>query len=180
MARTKQAPMSKKTVKAANPLESSAFENTHEASNSEAYDSANENLARNNGNATQQKGASKLPRKAKVVRKTTTASKVTKSKDKKKRRFRPGTVALREIRRYQKSTDTLIPKLSFQRLVREIAQEIRPEFRFQSAAIGALQESSEQFLVGLFQDVNVCAIHARRVTIMPRDVHLARRLRGDL
>ena len=94
-------------------------------------------------------------------------------------RYRPGTVALQEIRRYQKSTDLLIRKLPFQRLVREIAQEFKLNLRFQSAAISALQEASEAYLVGLFEDTNLCTIHAKRVTIMPRDIQLARRIRGE-
>ncbi|KAF6736768.1 histone H3.3 [Oryzias melastigma] len=98
---------------------------------------------------------------------------------KKPHRYRPGTVALREIRRYQKSTELLIRKLPFQRLVREIAQDFKTDLRFQSAAIGALQEASEAYLVGLFEDTNLCAIHAKRVTIMPKDIQLARRIRGE-
>ncbi|CAN0505536.1 unnamed protein product [Rangifer tarandus platyrhynchus] len=94
-------------------------------------------------------------------------------------RYRPGTVALREIRRYQKSTELLIRKLPFQRLVREIAQDFKTDLRFQSAAIGALQEASEAYLVGLFEDTNLCAIHAKRVTIMPKDIQLARHIRGE-
>jgi histone H3 len=100
-------------------------------------------------------------------------------KQKKPHRYRPGTVALREIRRYQKSTDLLIRKLPFQRLVRELAQDFKTELRFQSSAIAALQEASEAYLVGLFEDTNLCAIHAKRVTIMPKDVQLARRIRGS-
>jgi histone H3 len=92
---------------------------------------------------------------------------------------RPGTVALREIRRYQKSTELLIRKLPFQRLVREIAQDFKADLRFQSSAIGALQEASEAYLVGLFEDTNLAAIHAKRVTIQPKDIQLARRLRGE-
>jgi len=98
---------------------------------------------------------------------------------KKPHRYRPGTVALREIRRYQKSTETLIRKLPFQRLVREIAQDIRTDLRFQSTAILALQEAAEAYLVGLFDDTNLCAIHAKRVTIQPKDMLLARRIRGE-
>jgi histone H3/H4 len=90
-----------------------------------------------------------------------------------------GTVALREIRRYQKTADLLIRKLPFQRLVREIAQDLRSELRFQSSAICALQESSEAYLVSLFEDTNMCAIHGRRVTIQNKDMQLARRLRGE-
>lgn len=93
--------------------------------------------------------------------------------------FSPGTVALREIRKYQKSTELLIRKLPFQRLVREIAQEHKPDLRFQSTAIGALQEAAEAYLVSLFEDTNLCAIHAKRVTIFPRDIQLARRIRGE-
>jgi histone H3 len=98
---------------------------------------------------------------------------------KKTHRYRPGTVALREIRRFQKSTDLLIRKLPFQRLVREIAQEVMRDLRFQSTAILALQEAAEAYLIGLFEDTNVCAIHAKRVTIMPKDMQLARRIRGE-
>ena len=98
---------------------------------------------------------------------------------KKPHRYRPGTVALREIRRYQKSTELLIRKLPFQRLVREIAQDFKTDLRFQSLAIKALQEAAEAYLVGLFEDANLCAIHAKRVTIMPKDIQLARRIRGE-
>ncbi|XP_034390554.1 uncharacterized protein LOC117732053 [Cyclopterus lumpus] len=83
---------------------------------------------------------------------------------KKPHRYRPGTVALREIRRYQKSTELLIRKLPFQRLVREIAQDFKTDLRFQSSAVMALQESSEAYLVGLFEDTNLCAIHAKRMS----------------
>ena len=98
---------------------------------------------------------------------------------KKTHRYRPGTVALREIRRYQKSTELLIRKAPFQRLVREIAQDFKTDLRFQSSAIAALQEASEAYLVALFEDTNLCAIHAKRVTIMPKDIQLARRIRGE-
>ena len=98
---------------------------------------------------------------------------------KKAHRYRPGTVALREIRKYQKSTDLLIRKLPFQRIVKEIAHEQKNDVRFQSSALMALQEAAEAYLVGLFEDTNLCAIHARRVTIMVRDMQLARRIRGE-
>ena len=98
---------------------------------------------------------------------------------KKPHRYRPGTVAIREIRRYQKSTDLLIRKLPFQRLVREIAQEFRTDIRFTTTALLSLQEASEAYLVGLFEDTNLCAIHAKRVTIMQKDIQLARRIRGE-
>lgn len=120
----------------------------------------------------------KAPRKqlaSKAARKQTP----TNGGVKKTHRYRPGTVALREIRRYQKSTDLLIKKAPFQRLVREVAQDFKTDLRFQSSAVMALQEASEAFLVGLFEDTNLCAIHARRVTIMPKDMQLARRIRGE-
>jgi histone H3 len=98
---------------------------------------------------------------------------------KKPRRFRPGTVALREIRKFQKSSELLIRKLPFQRVVKEIACDFKSDIRFQSQAILALQESVEAYIVSLFQDTNLCAIHAKRVTIMPKDMQLARRIRGD-
>ena len=87
--------------------------------------------------------------------------------------------ALREIRRYQKSTELLLRKLPFQRLVREVAQEFKSDLRFQSSAVLALQEACEAYLVELFEDTNLCAIHAKRVTIMPKDIQLARRIRGE-
>jgi histone H3 len=118
--------------------------------------------------------------------------------------YKPGTVALREIRKYQKSVELLIRKLPFQRLVREIAQVDlgRGDIRFQSAALNALQEATEAYMVGLFEDsmylvvlifftartnvfvnlrhtANLCAIHAKRVTIMPKDIQLARRIRAE-
>ena len=93
-------------------------------------------------------------------------------------RYRPGTIALREIRRYQKTSELLIPRLPFQRLVREIMSSFKCDIKIQSIALGALHEAAEAYLVGLFEDTNLCAIHAKRVTIMPRDVQLARHLRG--
>ncbi|KAG1829229.1 histone-fold-containing protein [Suillus subalutaceus] len=117
----------------------------------------------------------KAPRKqlaSKAARKTAAGVK-------KPHRFRPGTVALREIRRYQKSTELLIRKLPFQRLVREIAQDFKTDLRFQSSAVMALQEAAEAYLVSLFEDTNLAAIHAKRVTIQPKDLALARRLRGE-
>jgi histone H3 len=98
---------------------------------------------------------------------------------KKPHRFRPGTVALREIRRYQKSTELLIRRLPFQRIIREIASENTADLRFQGSAIQALQEATEAYMVSLFEDTNLAAIHAKRVTIMPKDLALAKRLRGD-
>ena len=97
----------------------------------------------------------------------------------KKRRFRPGTVALREIHRYQKSTELLIRRAPFQQVIYEIMWGIRNDLRIQAAAIKGLQEAAEAYLVGLFEDSNLCAIHAKWVTIMPRDVQLARRICGE-
>ena len=91
---------------------------------------------------------------------------------KKPHRYRPGTVALWEIWHYQKSTELLIRKMPFQRLVREIAQDFKTYLRFQSGAILALQEASEAYLVGPFEDSNLCAIHAKKVTIMTKDIQL--------
>ncbi|KAJ3023309.1 centromeric DNA-binding histone H3-like protein cse4 [Thoreauomyces humboldtii] len=103
----------------------------------------------------------------------------------KPRRYRPGTIALREIRKYQKSTDLLLRKLPFARLVKEVSADLSTlEYaggqppRWQSTAIMALQEAAEAFMVHLFEDANLCAIHAKRVTIMQRDIQLARRIRG--
>jgi len=98
---------------------------------------------------------------------------------KKPHRYRPGTVALRQIRKYQKTTDLLLRKAPFQRLVREIAMDFKSDLRYQSSAILALQEASEDYLVRLFEDTNLCTIHSKRVTIMPKDIQLARRIRGE-
>ena len=101
---------------------------------------------------------------------------------KKPHRYRPGTVALREIRRYQKSTDLLMKKLPFQRLVREIMQDNHGSSdaeRWQSMALLAMQEAAEAYCVGLFEDTNIAAIHTERVTIKPRDMQLVRRIRGE-
>eukprot|EP00934_Nitzschia_sp_Nitz4_P001014 Nitzschia sp. Nitz4//scaffold45_size130396//127118//127862//NITZ4_003475-RA/size130396-snap-gene-0.131-mRNA-1//1//CDS//3329552476//1014//frame0 len=97
-----------------------------------------------------------------------------------KTRMRPGERALREIRKYQSSTDLLLRRLPFARLVREIQQSLsRRQYSWQASAILALQEAAEAHLVGLFEDCNLCAIHAKRVTIMPKDMQLARRIRGS-
>ena len=98
---------------------------------------------------------------------------------KKPHRYRPGTVALREIRKYQSSTDLLIRKLPFYRLAREIAQEFKSDIKFTKEALQALQESAESYLIGLFEDANLACIHAKRVTIAPVDIQLARRIRGE-
>ena len=94
-------------------------------------------------------------------------------------RYRAGTAALKDIRHFQKTSVLLIRRLPFQRLMREIAQDYKTDLRFQSVAILCLQEAVEAYLVKLFDDANLCAIHTRRVTIMPKDIQLARRIRGE-
>ncbi|KAF5343421.1 hypothetical protein D9758_011838 [Tetrapyrgos nigripes] len=146
--------------------------------NSQHYFSSRLQMARTKQTARKSTGG-KAPRKqlaTKAARKTAAAAT---GGVKKPHRFRPGTVALREIRRYQKSTELLIRKLPFQRLVREIAQDFKTDLRFQSSAVMALQEAAEAYLVSLFEDTNLAAIHAKRVTIQPKDLALARRLRGE-
>ena len=94
-------------------------------------------------------------------------------------RYRPGTVALREIRRFQKSSDLLVRKLPFQRLVREIAMDFKTDLRFRKSGMLALQEASESYVVDLLEDTNLLAIHAKRVTIKPKDIQFCRRIRGE-
>ena len=124
----------------------------------------------------------KAPRKQLATKAAKAAARhgkmVAGSEPKKPHRFRPGTVALREIRRYQKGAELLVRKLPFQRLVREIAQDCRSDLRFQGSAVLALQEAAEAYLVGLFADTLLCAVHAKRITILPKDLLLARRIRG--
>ena len=105
---------------------------------------------------------------------------------KKPHRYRPGLLALWEIRRYQQSIESLIRRTPFNKLIKEISQEYRicpvgpgtpsVQVRFQSTALAALQEAAENFLLGLFEDVNLLAVHAKRVTVIPRDIHLALRI----
>jgi histone H3/H4 len=96
-----------------------------------------------------------------------------------RRRRRPGMVALHEIRKFQRTTDLLIRRLPFARVTKEICDAVTTTpMRWQASAIMALQEAAETYLVGLFEDSNLCAIHAKRITIMPKDMHLARRIRG--
>jgi|TARA_B110000305_G_C19069059_1_gene460768 histone H3 len=107
------------------------------------------------------------------------ASQKSQDGERKKMRFRPGTVALREIKRYQKSTNLLLPRASFQRVVRSICHEIDNTLRCQAQALLALQEATEAYLVGVFEDANLCCVHAKRMTIMKQDMELARRIRGE-
>lgn len=121
----------------------------------------------------------KAPRKqlaTKSARKTATPAQSQASG--KKNRYKPGnSVALREIRHYQKSTEMIIRKQPFQRMVRERTREFKSEARFQAQAISALHESVENFLVGVFEDALECATHTKRVTVMMRDVNLSLKLR---
>ena len=120
----------------------------------------------------------RAPRKAPVARASRLSGPAA-GGVKKPHRFRPGTVALREIRKYQKTAELLLLKLPFQRLVCEVAQDFKADLRFQKHAVEALQHAGEGYLVGLFEDTNLCAIHAKRITIMPKDIQLSRRIRGE-
>lgn len=154
------------------------------------------------GSSPQQPG--KQPRSHPTANKKVGGKRPGAEGEKPPRRYRPGALALKQIRKYQKGTELLIKKLPFQRLVREIAENlpriyasqrasmdfdskgnpypkksISDGLRFKSEALAALQEAAETYLVGLFEDTNLCAIHAKRVTIMPKDMQLARRIRGE-
>ncbi len=130
-------------------------------------------------------GATKKPKASGGVKKpkATGATKKPKasapSGERAKPRNKPGTVALRQIRKYQKSTDLLIPKQPFARLIREIASSRRDDTRFTSSSVAALQEAAESYLTSLFEDTNLACIHAKRITIMPKDMQLVRRIRGE-
>ena len=100
--------------------------------------------------------------------------------DHRKRRTRPGVVALREIKRYQRSTDTLLPRATLQRVIREITSKYLPDARYSYGAIDAVHQCVESYMVGLFEDTNLCAIHAKRKTVMTKDMRLARRIRGEI
>ena len=123
--------------------------------------------------------APRMPLAAKAAQKTSAQLRAQKG-IRKPHRYRPGTVALREIRKYQKITELLIKKLPFQRVVREICQKMTTEdIRWQQDAIMALQEAAEAYLVRLFEDANLCAVHARRVTLFPKDIRLVEKILGD-
>ncbi|KAG8039338.1 hypothetical protein GUJ93_ZPchr0010g10506 [Zizania palustris] len=126
-------------------------------------------------------GASATPKSARTAAGPSTQARTPgqQTKQKKPHRFRPGTVALREIRRYQKSIDLLIPFAPFVRVVREITGFYSMEVtRWTPEALHALQEAAEYHLVDLFEVTNLCAIHAKRVTILQKDIQLARRIGG--
>lgn len=103
----------------------------------------------------------------------------TNSGVKKPHRWRPGTVAIREIKRYQKSVKLLIRKAPFHRFVRELGAQFKHDLRFQPQALEAIQEAAEAYMVGVFEDANLCVLHAKRSTILPKDLHLAMRIRGE-
>ncbi|KAK4768277.1 hypothetical protein SAY87_003418 [Trapa incisa] len=125
-------------------------------------------------------GTPSTPQPSRSPRKISRPSPATQTTEgKKKRRFRPGTVSLREIRKFQKSVNLLIPAAPFIRLVREISFALSPDItRWTGEALIALQEAAEDFVVSLMEDAMLCAIHAKRVTLMKKDFELARRLGG--
>lgn len=128
----------------------------------------------------QQKAPSKKIAASAVIKKTSADAASSSLLHHHKRRYRPGTVALREIRQYQRSTELLLRKLPFRRLVREILMDTvgtRVNF-IQREAFVVLQEATEAYMVGLMQDANLCAIHAKRTTLLPADMALANRIRG--
>ncbi|KFD49288.1 hypothetical protein M513_09840 [Trichuris suis] len=130
------------------------------------------------GQTARNSGAGKAPRKQLATR---AAGKLVPAIGPLKRayRYRPGTVALREIRPYQKSTELFIQRQPFQQLLQEMAQDFKNDRYLQMSAVLALQEAAEAYMVCLFEGTNLCAIHARRVTIMAKDVQLVRRIRGE-
>ena len=107
-------------------------------------------------------------------------AKLDKEREEKTKKTRQGLKALKEIKKYQSSTEMLIRRLSFQRVVKEIVQKIQEDLRLWSTAILVLQEVGDMVLLGLLEQSNLCMLHARRVTIMPKDVQLARHIRGDV
>ena len=97
-----------------------------------------------------------------------------------KRRARPGVKALREIKQYQRSTDTIVPRAPLQRIVKDITSKYMPEARYSHGALEAVHQCLESYMVALFEDTGLCAVHAKRMTIMTRDMKLARRIRGEI
>lgn len=141
-------------------------------------------MARTKALATKANKEKKLISKQKMKGKK--ASPETNEKDsqaskglKRKLKTRPGQVALREIRKYQKSTDHVIRRMPFQRLVRDIAKQVMPDAKFNSNALKAMQECTEMYISRLFEDTNLCCIHAKRKTLFVKDMALAKRIRGD-
>ena len=116
---------------------------------------------------------------SKAAKKSAKKPKAARAPGAKKFRWHAGTVALRQIKKFQKSTDLLMRKAPFQRLVRELATGHKDGLRWQASAVAALQEATESYVTGLLSDSNLCALHAKRLTLMSRDLSLARRLRGE-
>ncbi|EPY33532.1 histone H3 [Strigomonas culicis] len=126
----------------------------------------------------------KRPSKSVASRKIHKVGRITAKKEaaagaRRKFRWRPGTVALREVRKYQSSTGLLIQRAPFCRLVREIAANWKDTIRMSHSSLECLQEATESFLVGVLGDANLCTVHAKRVTLFSKDLHLALRLRGE-
>lgn len=121
----------------------------------------------------------KMSAKNKAIKKKTGPAEGGIKGDKIKRKFKAGTIALREVKKYQKQLDCVLPRAPFMRLVKSITLEVNDMMRYSSDAIQALQEASEHYLVGVFEDTNLCCIHANRSTIQKKDMQLARRIRGD-
>ena len=121
------------------------------------------------------KGVQKPGKSSQGVKKTT-----QEGTEKAKRRTRPGAKALREIKMYQRSTDTLLPRAALQRVIKEITAKYYPEARYSYGAIDAVQQCVESYMVGLFEDTQLCAVHAKRMTVMTKDMRLARRIRGEI
>ena len=122
-----------------------------------------------------QKGAGKAPHKQLPTKQFKKKPPFT-GAIKKPHKYHPGTVALCQIRRYQKSTELLCRKLCVARLIREVTQDFRMDLRFQATVLLALQEAMEAWLVRLMEDMNLCAIHTRCVTIQPRDLLLIHKI----
>ena len=175
-------PGPRKTV-GGEPKPSTSAQSKHKPS-ARSVREAQEELRRILAKKKEEQRAAQKAKAVKAAKKS--GKKAPKGGVKKRYRYRPGTVALKQIRQYQKSTELLIRKLPFQWLVREIAGDseiitspLCGKVRFQSTAIMALQEAAEAYLVGLFEDTNLCAIYTKRVTIMPKDIQLARRIHGE-
>nr|BAF49731.1 centromeric histone H3-like protein_1 [Lepidium virginicum] len=156
------------TVSSSSPAAGTSTNRTTRSSEGEAGDNAQQTIPTTSPATNSKKGAKR------------TKETMPQSSNKKTYRYKPGTVALREIRHFQKSTNLLIPAASFIREVRCITQAVAPPQinRWTAEALVALQEAAEDHVVGLFSDSMLCAIHARRVTLMKKDFELARRLGG--
>ncbi|KAG5507036.1 hypothetical protein JKF63_05782 [Porcisia hertigi] len=125
-------------------------------------------------------GSRKLHKASRAIAKKESKSKsASGTGTKRQHRWRPGTVALREVRKYQRSTDLLIACAPFRRLVKEVMSTFKDTMRMRSSALQALQDATESYIVGVLGDANLCTIHAKRVTLYPKDLQLAMRLRGE-